>query len=160
MEAILQNLQKLTKFHQDLLKVSEQKTDAVKDGDTDQLQSLLIQERKYTQVLERTEEKRTELVQNWFKQKGIAPEEPTITNMLKALTDDEDKQLLEKQTVELTEAIVKLKQQEELNMALIQQSMQFVQMSLDLMNPTLNTMNYGNKKEQPNRNRGVFDSKA
>ena len=63
-------------------------------------------------------------------------------------------------TIELTKAITQLKQQEQLNQALIQQSMQFVQLSLDILNPTIQTMNYGKNREDAGSKRSVFDSKA
>ena len=71
-----------------------------------------------------------------------------------------DKKQLEASAVKLTEALIALKQQEQLNIALIQQSMQFVQLSLDLLSPSLTNMNYGKEQKDQPINRSVFDSKA
>jgi flagellar biosynthesis/type III secretory pathway chaperone len=161
-QSIIETIEKLTSLHQQLIKLSEEKTTIVKEGAVDKLQAILIKERKYVQQLGQVEEKRKTLVDTWFSERKLSLEEATVTNMLQHLTDDKEKQEVEESAVRLTEAIVKLKQQEQLNMALIQQSMQFVQLSVDLLSPSLKNINYGNKseKDQSGENRSVFDSKA
>ncbi len=86
-------------------------------------------------------------------------EEMTITNMLNMLSNNDDQKALLAVTTELTESITKLKRLEQLNRELLEQSMQFVQMSLNMLNPTIDHMNYGDKK-QTERKHSMFDSKA
>ena len=80
--------------------------------------------------------------------------------MLDRLSNENEKLSLEKVTAKLTECIVKIKQQEQLNEALLKQSMQFVQLSLDMLNPSIKNMNYNQKQSQVMAERSVFDSKA
>src|SRR5690625_485172 len=147
-------------IHEELLKGSKRKTDIIKEGSTEKLQAILAEERKYIKVLEQAEERRQKEVEKWYSDQQLSLEEMTITNMLHMLTDKQDQQLLENITIHLTEAITALKQQEQLNQALIQQSMQFVQLSLDMLSPTIQNMNYGKSQGNEGAKRSVFDSKA
>lgn len=148
------------KIHEDLIGVSVHKTEIVKDGLIEKLQPLLVKERKYTQMLEQAEVKRKREVDTWFLHQQLPVNDATITQMLEVLTEKQEKEKLENMMIALTEAITKLKQQEQLNYALIQQSMQFVQLSLEMLNPTIKNMNYGKKKQTNSAERSVFDSKA
>lgn len=157
---MIQVLTKLVNVHKSLLENARQKTEVVKEGSVEQLQMILVKERKYIQVLEQAEAERKKEVENWFLQQGLPLNNATITEILDHIPNNEEKKELENQTVALTEMITSLKQQEQLNQALIQQSMQFVQLSLDMMNPSIKNMNYGNKQETSTEKRSVFDSKA
>jgi flagellar biosynthesis/type III secretory pathway chaperone len=159
-QAIIEKLDKLTTIHEQLLAVSHEKTAVVKEGNVEKLQSVLIKERKLVQQLDQAEEKRQQEVVLWFSNHGAPTEEVTVTNILNHLASEAEKKAIENSVVRLTEVIVKLKQQEQLNMALIQQSMQFVQLSIDLLSPSLKNMNYGKDNDKPAINRSVFDSKA
>jgi len=159
-QPIVNLLEKLIQEHEELLKLSKQKTDEIKEGQTDKLQATLIKERKVIQSIERTEEKRMEEVNKWFTDQGLPLENATITEMLNKLSNENEKKSLEKVTVNLTELIVKIKQQEQLNEALLKQSMQFVQLSLDMLHPSIENMNYNQKQSQVTTERSVFDSKA
>ncbi|WP_047980836.1 flagellar protein FlgN [Ornithinibacillus contaminans] len=161
-QAIIKKLDKLTGIHQQLVQLSKEKTTVIKEGAVEKLQAVLVKERKYVQQLEQAEESRRTEVEAWFEENKLPLAEATVTTMLQQLTAEEEKEAVEAAAVRLTEAIVELKQQEQLNMALIQQSMQFVQLSIDLLSPTLKSMNYGNKtqSEQSSVGRSVFDSKA
>lgn len=159
-KTINESLHALTVIHEELLKVSERKTDVIKEGSTDKLQAVLAEERKYIKILEQAEQKRQKAVEEWYTDKRLPRENMTITNMLEILTDEQEQQELEHMTIKLTKAITQLKQQEQLNQSLIQQSMQFVQLSLDMLNPTIQSMNYGKTQESGGSKRSVFDSKA
>lgn len=159
-QPILESLEKLIDIHQLLLDVSKEKTEVVKEGSVEKLQKILAKEHKLIRVLEQAEQKRQELVDEWFTQNRIPMEtDRTITNMLE-LTHEPEKENLEELTVSLTMVITELKQQEQLNQALIDQSMKFIQMSLSMINPTIENMNYGHKVETKSVNRSVFDSRA
>ncbi|WP_188454139.1 flagellar protein FlgN [Virgibacillus oceani] len=159
-QPIIQSLEKLVTLHESLLNVSQQKTQVMKEGSVEKLQPLLIKERKHVQALEQAEAKRQQDVDKWFAEQQISNEHATITAMLEVLANENERDELEKITVSLTEVITKLKGQEQLNQALINQSMQFVQLSLDMLNPSIKNMNYGKKEDTDTIKRSVFDSKA
>ena len=160
-QSILEKLNKLISIHEKLLELSKEKTNIVKEGNAEKLQAKLIQERKMVLQLAQVEESRQKEVDEWFSVRGLSNEEATVTNLINNIENDEEKRLLAEKAVYLTEVVVNLKQQEQLNMALIQQSMQFVQLSIDLLSPSLKNINYSKDKEGDSQiNRSVFDSKA
>lgn len=162
MEKIIQALNELVSLHQELLKLSKQKTEVIKEGEVEKLQSVLVSERKLVRKLEQAETRRMQLVGEWVEKEGLTEEDPTITLILERITNEEERTKLEKVTIELTKAMTDLKAQENLNLALIDQSMQFVQLSLDLLSPSLKNMNYSNnnKPNMESPTRSIFDSKA
>lgn len=162
MTELRQALTELVGLHQELLSVSIEKMEGIKNGDIDNLQALLVRERKLVRKIEQVEKLRMQLVNNWLEAEKITEVDPTITFILEHMTNEAERLELEEVTIELTKVMTELKAQEKLNISLLNQSMQFVQMSLDLMSPSLKNMNYSNMDkpnvEQPNRS--IFDSKA
>lgn len=160
MNEIIKSLEDLVSVHVEILDISKEKTEVIKEGSVEKLQKLLVNERKLVRKVENNEKERKVLVDHWFENRKLSLEDATVTNMLELLDDEEDKNNLEQVTIALTKVITNLKAQEKLNLALISQSMQFVQVSLDLLSPSLKNMNYGNKPNEEEPTRSVFDSKA
>lgn len=120
-----------------------------------------MEEKKLLQQLEKKEEERLKIVTPFFEKHNIVPENRTVTVMLQLIENDHDTEKLEMKFAELTEMMINLKHQEQLNNQLIQQSLQLIHLSLGMMNPTIQNMNYSNKKQNEEvRNRSMFDSKA
>jgi len=159
-EPIIEALEKLMKLHEGLLDTAVKKTEMIKEGSVDKLQSLLVKEHKFVQALEQAEKSRQKAVEKWLESERITLHQPTITAILETVGDEQEKNELETTTVKLTNTITQLKQQEELNQALIRQSMQFVELSLDMMRPSIRNRNYGQKQTAGSPERSVFDSKA
>ncbi|ASN04724.1 flagellar protein FlgN [Virgibacillus necropolis] len=157
---IIKSMEKLIMLHESLLVISEQKTVAIKEGNMEKLQPLLVKERKHVQALEQMETSRQKEVKAWFEVNNLQGKNETITTMLEMIDDKEQQKVLEDVTIHLTHSVTNLKRQEQLNQALIQQSLQFVELSLDMMNPSITNLNYGNTKETESIKRSVFDSKA
>ena len=157
-QQIMELMEQLVDVHKQLLSISKEKTERFKEGAIEPLQQLLVKERKQIRLLEQTESKRQQAVEKWFQTNGMDTEQYTVSHMLEKLEDEKERETLANITTTLTETIVELKQQEQLNEALIRQSMEFVQMSLDLMNPNISSMNYG--KEMKENTRSLFDSQA
>lgn len=157
---ICKTLERLVILHEGLLSISKQKTIAMKDGNMESLQPLLVKERKHVQALEQAEVSRQAEVKNWFIENNLQTKEQTITAILDRLQETDQQQALADVTIQLTKAITELKRQEQLNQTLIQQSLQFVELSLNMMNPSIQNLNYGNKKETGSEKRSIFDSKA
>ncbi|WP_079710761.1 flagellar protein FlgN [Paraliobacillus ryukyuensis] len=157
-EHVIDSLKQLQQLHQNLLAISKDKTEVLKKGDIDGLQALLKQERKYVKAINQVEQARIDATKDWANAQGLDPEEATATDMLKHMQDTETKNTLEELTTALANHLLELKQQEALNQQLTQQSLQFVQLSLDMISPTIENFNYG--KQQQTNKRSVFDSKA
>lgn len=160
MNEIIKSLENLVAVHEELLLISEQKTVIIKEGSIEKLQKVIVKERKLTRQVEQAEKERSSLVEAWYVANNLPLEEATVTDMLEKTTDKIETAALEEVTIKLTKAITNLKANEQLNMALINQSMQFVQVSLDLLSPSLKNLNYGDQSEGEEPGRSVFDSKA
>jgi len=162
-QPIIRSLDTLINVHKELIYLSQEKTEVLKKGSAEELQKVLIQEQKFIHKLDQAESKREKAVKTWFTQKQLNGEEETITHMLSLLTNDQEKHQLETSAIALTKSMTQLKENEQLNEALVQQSMQFIQMSLNVLQPSMQNMNY----ERPQQTRtsqvieqSVFDSKA
>ena len=154
-------MSKLSTLHESLLELSKQKTDFLKDGDTNGIQKILLDEKKHIQAIGQLEEKRMKLTEQWFKEHAPEVTDFTITAMMDRAPDETDKKELNSYYERLIMAIAELKQQEQLNKELTEQSLQFNGLSLYLIAPTLKTLNYGNEgKDKGSPNRSIFDSKA
>ncbi|SDK03863.1 flagellar protein FlgN [Sediminibacillus albus] len=162
-QPIVESLESITKLHESLLSLSIEKTECLKAGDTEKLQALLLKERKHVQAINQMEEKRQQIVQIWSESNNVPTDKATVTGMLERMEDPQDKLDLESHFLKLTNVLVELKQQEKLNQELTKQSLQFIEISIDMMDPSLKNMNYGNTsqaKSQQTNKRSLFDSKA
>lgn len=160
MNEIIKSLENLVALHDELLQFSERKTEIIKEGSIEKLQKVIVKERKLVRQVEQAEKERSSLVEAWYVANNLPLEEATVTDMLEKTTDKIETAALEEVTIKLTKAITNLKANEQLNMALINQSMQFVQVSLDLLSPSLKNLNYGDQSEGEEPGRSIFDSKA
>lgn len=158
---LLTNLDELTEHHEMLISISKSKTEQIKSGDMDNLSKLLMQERKQLQAIVQSETKRQELVNQVFNEIGIGQKDKTVSELMNHITNKEEQKQLDEAVTKLANSIIELKQTEQLNNELIQQSMQFVQLSLDMLQPSAQSINYTNKTVKQERiKQSVFDSKA
>ncbi|GAA0285689.1 flagellar biosynthesis/type III secretory pathway chaperone [Gracilibacillus halotolerans] len=162
-QTIITLLNQLVELHKRLLAVSKEKTDILKEGDFDSLQELLKKEQALVKNITQVEQKRMKELERWSMDKGLNFEEITVTTLIETYIEGSEKDDLEKVTLELANILHELRSQEDLNKQLTEQSMQFVQLSLNMMAPRpMNNMNYGNKPQQPpsTYKQSIFDSKA
>ncbi len=162
-QTIVSFLEKLTQLHESLLEISHLKTEKLKDGEIDNLQELIKQEQKHVQAINQVELKRIGAVEAWAKSHQLNPNETTVSMMIESYVEGTEKDKLEKVTLKLAEVLVTLRAQEELNRQLTEQSLQFVRFSIDMIQPSIKNINYGNTKKSAtdqSTNRSVFDSKA
>ncbi|MFD1849024.1 flagellar protein FlgN [Oceanobacillus bengalensis] len=158
---IIQSLEQLVLMHEELLNVSKEKTEVIKEGSVEKLQAILAKERKQIRKVEQVEDKRRVIVEEWFTSRNLSLEDMTISRILDGLEEEADKETIAAVTTKLTEVITALKQQEQLNQTLLNQSMQFVQLSLDVLQPSITKLNYGKQKNESERaSRSIFDSQA
>lgn len=162
LQMIIDSLSRLEKLHQSLLLLSQQKTEVLKNGEMDGLQSLLVHEQKYIQAINQVEKSRQQAVEAWLEERQEPFAEATVTYLLEKTTDVAEKESLEKRFTKLTNVLVQLKQQEQLNRQLTRQSLQFIELSIDMLSPTMKNLNYNQPKKQPvtQQARYMFDSQA
>ncbi|WP_079527221.1 flagellar protein FlgN [Halobacillus hunanensis] len=158
-DSIIEQMGRLQQLHESLLALSTRKTEILKSNDTEALQDILVQERKHVQGINTVEKQRMARAAAWAESAGFAGEAPTVSEMLEAVEGQERVRLKEAYDAFIL-VLADLKQQEVLNAELTKQSLQFITMSLDMLQPSLTNMNYGTSSQGGEQKRSVFDSKA
>ncbi|MFD2639005.1 flagellar protein FlgN [Piscibacillus salipiscarius] len=160
-QTIISHLEKLDQFNESLLALSKQKTEFVKNSQIDEFNQLLMKEKKHAQAIDQVESKRIQLTEKWFEEHAPNAKEQTITQLIELTDDEEAKQKLEEIFEKLVINLAQLKEQEQLNRELIEQSLQFIDLSLEMYEPQSKQMNYDSNKQAPQRQQtSMFDSKA
>ncbi|GIP65200.1 hypothetical protein J32TS6_37550 [Virgibacillus pantothenticus] len=161
LQSILDLLERLLHLHMELIELAKKKTEVVKTGDVDTLSSILAAERKQIRKIEKAEKERQHKMAAWFAANQCQDQDHTVTTLLSLVKSGEEKEKLVELTTLLTKSMTELKQQEQLNYMLIQQSLQFVQFSLNVMNPSIQSVNYGTTENQTRSvKQSLFDSKV
>ncbi|SKA95626.1 flagellar protein FlgN [Sporosarcina newyorkensis] len=164
-EPILTTLNHLEKLHTSLLRLSNDKTALLKSGDINGIDQLLKEEQAHLAAIVQMDQQRVNAVKQYLTEQGSpVPAEPTMTYLIER-ANEPDKQPLAEAKDRLLHAIHELKQQNELNQQMTYQSLQFVNLSLDMVRPRPETANYS-KNEVQGQSPGAkpklssFDSQA
>lgn len=160
---ILTTLSKLERLHRSLLDLSMKKTDIIKENNMAKLDETLKNEQAHVAAIERLEQQRLVEVTDYLRAQGCAPTEaPTVSQLIEVAQGEEQAQLRAVRE-RLTTIIAELKQRNDLNQKMIFQSLQFVNITLDLLQPRPEQMNYGNtangRVAQPMK-KSYFESQA
>lgn len=161
LQTLISNLEKLEKMHKSLLELAFKKTEIVKNGDMEQLDDITKQEQTHVAAIETLEQQRQMIVTDYLRAKGIAHiDTPTVADVIDAANNEEERKQLKDVRNRLLLVIDDLQRQNELNQTLIFQSLQFVNMTLDLLRPRAEQINYSNKNNNPHhiQKNSMFDS--
>ncbi|ARF18207.1 flagellar protein FlgN [Sporosarcina ureae] len=165
-EPILTTLNHLEKLHTSLLRLSNDKTALLKSGDVGGIDQLLKEEQAHLAAIVQMDQKRLQEVKQYMAAQGrVVPAEPTMTQLIEVANEPDKEQLAEAKD-RLLHAIHELKQQNELNQQLTYQSLQFVNLSLDMVRPRPETVNYsknevqGQSQSRAKTKLSSFDSQA
>lgn len=161
-EKILQALEKLEHLHKSLLELAYKKTEIIKTGDTDSLDQLLKDEQAHVAAISQLEQQRQAVVTDYLRAKGIAPaDHPTVAHVVDASDTMEEKELLKAARNKLLLVLETLKHQNDLNQKLTFQSLQLVHMTLDMLRPKPDQINYAKSEARgPSKDETYFDSQA
>lgn len=152
-------LDKLITLQKSLLHVSNRKMEALKENDIDEINRLLKEELSHIRAMESLNARREELQEEI----SSAYQTPVTTfSELLAVESLPGREELREKHVEITASTLHLKKQNELNQDLLNQSLQFVNLSLDLVMGQQETGNYSQDPDdiQSMRTHSFFNSKA
>jgi flagellar biosynthesis/type III secretory pathway chaperone len=143
-------LERLFNSHDDLLALGERKTEILKLGDMKELDVLLKEEDievKKLQVIE--------------KERMLKFANVTLVDILEQAEEPEREKLINLQN-QLISSYDALKKRNQLNQELLEQSLQYVNMSLSMVQPDNEPATYKNPKANPYNinSTSLFDSKA
>ncbi|SOC34957.1 flagellar protein FlgN [Ureibacillus acetophenoni] len=163
-QTIIDTLEKLEKVHRSLLELALRKTEVIKKGDMVELDQILKNEQSHVAAIETIEKQRQVLVTDYLKSKGIDFSDiPTVADLIEAAHTENERELLQQVRERLVQVVGELKSQNDLNQKLVYQSLQFVNMSLEMIRPQNEQINYsGNQVKGQNSapKRSIFDSQA
>ncbi|WP_062050216.1 flagellar protein FlgN [Bacillus sp. JCM 19034] len=162
MQTLIQLMGRLDEIQHELLKIAKQKVEPIKKGNPKEIEALVRNEAKLIRQLEATEVLRTKAVKSFLHEQGISKEMATVSELLK-WANEEDAQRLTTLQQSLLDTTDKLKRQNQFNQQLIDESLQFVTLSLDLMMPQKEDISYSPNERQDEllgTGRSLFDSKA
>ncbi|MDE5414041.1 flagellar protein FlgN [Alkalihalobacterium chitinilyticum] len=161
-KAVIAVLADLTKLHKTFNEIAREKTDVIQKNDMPALDVLIKKEGALIHQLRKLEQDRMIVVEEYLKSKGLVTEGVTMDQLLE-LAPKEEQPILTKIHRALMSEIDKLKQNNELNQQLIEDSLRFVNLSLDLMAPEPDDVTYQRpmqKNYEAGSSRSIFDSKA
>lgn len=121
--------------YQELVTLAKAKTQILVAGDIKGLDSLLAQETELLLTAKKLESQRNKLVQEWGKDAKWSPAELTLEFIITQLSP-EYKAEVEKNTVQLKSLIKELQGINKTNGELIEQALQFVNYTLEVMTST------------------------
>lgn len=153
-EVLISTMEKLLKLHKSLYEISQKKTETVKIGDIDALNQILKYEQAHLTAINLLENERQKFTSS------LVPrtEKPTIDDCL-AVVDESTRQALDRLRSELKKTITEIQQRNELNQQMLFQSLQFVNLSINLIAPQPEDYNYGPQAGQATSS-GLMNLKA
>ncbi len=156
-------LDNLINLHRALYTLAVQKKEVLIHNQIDELVNITQQEQKLIKAVGAAEAARLEAVQAVYAEKGVSLTEGSLSELIKLTTGAEEKARLTNYRNELIRIVSELREANELNQQLLEQSLSFVNMSLDLItdNPADDFI-YSNPAHDAyrNPNRNFFNKKA
>lgn len=161
---IISTLKELNEVHVQLLEIGKEKQQAIIKNDSLVLTTLMTKENRLLKKMDNIEVQRGEAVTSFLSEKGIRSQlNLTVSEISRLVFDpDEKRELLEIRDL-LIDNIMQLKKQNEHTKELLEQSLHFIDFSLNLIFGVDEDMIYRKPTDQQltltNRN-NYFDTKA
>ncbi|PYZ92783.1 hypothetical protein CR194_14110 [Salipaludibacillus keqinensis] len=165
MQELIQIFQAMTVVHERFNEQAVRKEEVIKKGDMEGLEQVMKDESPLIQQLRKLENTRHHLVQQWMDEKGLVKENVTMAQLTPLFPEEEREELQYWQQRLMTE-IHQLKEQNRLNEQMLQDSLRFVNLSLDAMSPQNQFSSYSGGGEKDDDDgfdpggRSLFDSKV
>ncbi|MZQ85784.1 flagellar protein FlgN [Paenibacillus sp. 5J-6] len=163
-QALLETMERLQESHESLLELAQDKTQIIVSNNLDQLNLMVNKESKWIRVISEANQQRILLINSYLISRGYNPN-PLITvgDLIKVIFNAQEKQALMQAQQKLLATVMQLKSVNNFNQELIEQSLSFINYTVDLVlgapeddviyqNP--NQQTYGTKRLS------VFDTKA
>ena len=166
-DQLVQVMQALTSVHERFNEQAAKKEKAIQQGDMPELDAIMKAESPLIQQLRKLENTRMYLVQEWMRENGVVKENITMDQLL-PMFPGEQRGELQYWAERLMDEIGKLRERNERNQLLLQDSLKFVNMSLDAMTEDNRSFaGYSDTGSADNETgladgpgRSLFDSKA
>ncbi|MGG6313269.1 flagellar protein FlgN [Paenibacillus macerans] len=163
-EQLIDSLNQLDDAHQEMLKWGQDKKEAVMRNDVNALIQIMNQESRILKQIALQEERRIAACQSFLQEKGIKSAlQLTITELTRLVFDPEEKAALLRAQAKLSQTLGDLKQVNDLNQKLMEQSLTFIDYSLELLGGGSGqdaTYQHPADKSGGGQRTGLFDARA
>nr|WP_281358124.1 flagellar protein FlgN [Saccharibacillus qingshengii] len=165
MNRLLEILEQMETAHQRMLELGEEKKTAIMKNDVDRLIAINNQESKMIKAIGALDQHRAEAAYALMQEKGIKSKlNLTMTELARLLFDPEDKNRLLQIQARLAHILRELKSLNDINQQLTEQSLSFINLSIDLMVGTpADSYTYthpANNYGAAHRNPGFFNARG
>ncbi|MEY8752155.1 flagellar protein FlgN [Alkalicoccobacillus gibsonii] len=160
-QELTRRLQDLIDLHQQLLFIAEKKKESLIKQDIKTLQAAVQDESKIVRRIQLSEDNRVKAVKALLHSLHLSPVEDTLSYVLEHV-NGEERALLTKLTHKLADTLSTIKMVNDQNQQLIQDALQYVHVSLDLLTPSAEDFQYNAKHQELEKSSSysTFDSKA
>jgi flagellar biosynthesis/type III secretory pathway chaperone len=163
-QPLTETLEKLIELHQVLLKLAQEKTPVIVKDEVERLSAIMSQENKLLKQVADLDRQRVERTSEYLQARGYAPNpNVTISDLIRMIFKVEDKKMMQVLQQRLLESISELRKANDLNQKLIEQSLQFINYSIDLLTGAPDQdATYRNPQQQGygTARAGLFDTRA
>ncbi|CAG7655463.1 flagellar protein FlgN [Paenibacillus allorhizosphaerae] len=162
--ALTQLMTALNDIHANLLELAQQKKQILIKNQVDQLLEILKKENRLIKQVTDLEQQRVGVIGDFMIEKGYKPNpRVTISDLTKIIFNIEEKKSLIDSQKQLLSTIRRLREVNAVNQQLIEQSLAFIDYSLDLIvGPPEDEVTYHKSKSQGygTKWQGLFDTRA
>ena len=161
-EGLIDILKEEQGIYNEILKLANEKTDMIAQENIDSLEDISKREEKYVQEAKIIEYKREDKITEIEKSLEIE-KVSDISSLLKYLKDEDLKKQLEDTQMEFTNTLSQLKSINIINNTLIQDALEYIDLSLNLMTDARAEGTYGKGAEEAeniDQNKSLFDFKG
>jgi flagellar biosynthesis/type III secretory pathway chaperone len=163
-QALIQTMTALNDIHDTLFELAEQKKQVLIRNDMEQLTLIVSKENKLIKKIGELDQQRLDAIGQFLIEKGYKPNpKVTLSDLSKIIFNVEEKKALIDLQRQLTTTVHKLRQINIVNQQLIEQSLAFIDYSLDLyVGAPEDEVVYHNPQQQMKAGKrpGLFDTKA
>lgn len=160
---IVATLEKQFKLYEQLLELEVSKKALIMQNSIVQLNSVTQKEKLLTAQAESLEQSRILMTARYFIDNGFRNRSGILSDLIKLVSNAEDKQHLMHLHETLTKVLKELKHVNDLNQQLVKQSLDFINFSIDLMVEDPNeelVYQHPMKQLSGNRSNRIFDNRA
>ncbi|GGL54570.1 flagellar protein FlgN [Sporolactobacillus putidus] len=156
-------IRQLIDIQANLYEFALKKTDAIKNGDIQEVGRLVELEKPLVEELREAERKRAEVAAQDVRNAGKDVKTPTFSEWETSIVPAGERPEWQALFRELAHSVFTLKQANQLNQDLLRQSLQWIRLNINLLYPQITSVNYGNLKAgqaSPSVFSGRIDSRA
>jgi len=151
-------LDKEVNIYEGILKLSKQKTDVLVAGKVSELEGITKLEQSAILTLSKLEEEREKLVEKAAEQLKVKPSDVTLSTFIEVMPKEQAEKLKRYNDV-LPKLFNEIRENNELNSKLIQNSLDYIDFSINVLTSTGSAGNYSSSGQSGDEKKNFFDLK-